>query len=390
MNRKHPMTHFLRVAIIGATLLLFCSFAQAADTKESAPTPLPAKLGDFALKFEAGVAIPLTEPQTQRFKVGGEITIKAFWAMTKWLDFGPSASFVFLPRKSSAGNDSGTAWAFGPSLQFKRPHDAPNNDKFWAISPWADVDALYVRTGNLNRFGFAAATGLAVPLGKSRMFWLGPFVRYFQILQQPERKGYDNRSAKIITVGLSFEVDPNAKRHSDTVASVEPSPVVKEVAYCSDRDADKIPDSVDRCPDVFGTADNYGCPTYKKVIVKPDKLELTEKIQFAWNEAVLLEESYPLLDDVAQALKDNKAFRVQVDGHASSEGTFDHNQTLSEARAEAVVAYLASHGIAKDRLVSKGFSSSVPIDTNSTAAGRENNRRVEFVVSFIILKDGSK
>jgi outer membrane protein OmpA-like peptidoglycan-associated protein len=55
-----------------------------------------------------------------------------------------------------------------------------------------------------------------------------------------------------------------------------------------------------------------------------------------------------------------------------------------------VLDYLAAHGIAKDRLVSKGFGSSVPLDTNETIAGRENNRRVEFVVHFIILNDGSK
>jgi outer membrane protein OmpA-like peptidoglycan-associated protein len=58
-------------------------------------------------------------------------------------------------------------------------------------------------------------------------------------------------------------------------------------------------------------------------------------------------------------------------------------------RASAVLGYLADHGVAKDRLASKGFSSSVPIDTNATSAGRENNRRVEFVVNFIILNPGS-
>jgi outer membrane protein OmpA-like peptidoglycan-associated protein len=81
---------------------------------------------------------------------------------------------------------------------------------------------------------------------------------------------------------------------------------------------------------------------------------------------------------------------VQVEGHTSSEGSDDHNQTLSEKRAAAVLDYLEAHGIAKERLVSTGFASSVPVDTNATIAGRENNRRVEFVVHFIILNDGSK
>jgi OOP family OmpA-OmpF porin len=96
-----------------------------------------------------------------------------------------------------------------------------------------------------------------------------------------------------------------------------------------------------------------------------------------------------VLDEVVQALKDNTSFRVEVEGHTSSEGTDDHNQTLSEQRAQAVLDYLAAHGIAKDRLGSKGFSSSVPVDTNATSAGRENNRRVEFVVYFNIVNKGA-
>jgi hypothetical protein len=60
-----------------------------------------------------------------------------------------------------------------------------------------------------------------------------------------------------------------------------------------------------------------------------------------------------------------------------------------QALLETVLDYLVTHGIPKERLVSKGFSSSVPLDTNNTVAGRENNRRVEFVVHFNILNDGS-
>ena len=90
------------------------------------------------------------------------------------------------------------------------------------------------------------------------------------------------------------------------------------------------------------------------------------------------------------ALQENKNFKVQIDGHTSSDGTVEHNQTLSEGRAAAVLDYLVSHGISRDRVVSKGFASTQPLDTNKTAAGRENNRRVEFVVSFIILNDGPK
>jgi outer membrane protein OmpA-like peptidoglycan-associated protein len=158
-----------------------------------------------------------------------------------------------------------------------------------------------------------------------------------------------------------------------------------------DRDGDTVPDRFDRCPDAPGPVDNQGCPIYNKVVVKEDRLELKEKIYFHWDQAVIEPESFPLLDEVVVALKDNKGFVVQVDGHADSSGADDHNQTLSEARANAVLDYLVNHGVPKSRLQAKGFSSSAPRDTNATAEGRENNRRVEFVVQFsIIKKEGDK
>jgi outer membrane protein OmpA-like peptidoglycan-associated protein len=156
-----------------------------------------------------------------------------------------------------------------------------------------------------------------------------------------------------------------------------------------DRDGDGVSDAADNCPDVAGPVENSGCPVYQKIVVLPDKLQLKEKIAFAWDSARLDETSRPVLDEVAQALKDNLNFRVQVDGHASSDGDDAHNQVLSEDRASAVVDYLAMRGVARDRLSSKGFSSSVPAGTNLTAAGRVTNRRVDFVVDFIIIKEGN-
>jgi outer membrane protein OmpA-like peptidoglycan-associated protein len=88
-------------------------------------------------------------------------------------------------------------------------------------------------------------------------------------------------------------------------------------------------------------------------------------------------------------MKDNKGFRVKIEGHADSSGRDDHNQALSEKRAQAVMDYLVAHGVSKDRLVATGFSSSVPTGTNETVGGRESNRRVEFVVQFTLLNERS-
>jgi outer membrane protein OmpA-like peptidoglycan-associated protein len=385
MQTRSTLSLQRRTALTGAALFLLTPFAQAAEPESSNYRPLPARVGDFALKVEPGVALPLTTPQSRLFKTGGSGTIKALWLVNEYMDIGPSATFLSLPSEAS-GTEAGNAWTFGGSLRLRRARSAP--ETFLAMSPWVDADILYVRTGSLNRPGFAAAVGVAVPIGKARVFSIGPFARYFQIMQW-SRQGFDSSDAKILSLGLSLEVGPGLERERAAVPA-EVRTVYKETLVCPDRDKDGVPDSVDRCPDVAGPVDNWGCPAYKKLVVQRDKLELKEKLYFAWNQAVLQEVSYPVMDEVVQALNDNKGFRVQVEGHASSEGASDHNQTLSEKRAEAVLDYLVTHGIDKGRLASKGFGSSVPLDTNATVDGRENNRRVEFVVFFTILNEGSK
>ncbi len=390
MNQGIDFARPARAAALGAALLFLSPLARAADPATTAHDPLPTEAGAFTLKLEPGVSFPLTSPQSDRFDTGGSFAVKGLWSLNRYLALGPSLTYTALPAAGAAA-DFGTAWAIGPSLVLARPRDLADDDRFHNISPWVDVDAQYVRTGPLNRPGFAVGAGAAMPIGKARAFWLGPFVRYSQIIQG-SRAGYDNHDAKILTVGISLDVGSGARRPVER----EPAPpaeirtVVQESVSCPDRDADGVPDNIDRCPDVAGTWADHGCPAYKKLVVQPDKLELKEKLFFDWDKATLQPESFPVLDEVVQALKENKGFRVQVQGHTSSEGGVAHNQALSERRAEAVLAYLASHGITRDRLTSKGFGSTVPAGPNTTLAGREKNRRVEFVVHFKIVTDGSK
>lgn len=356
---------------------------------------------DLDVKVEPGVALTLGAPQKDRFGLGGAGTIKGLAGFEGgWVNLTAGLTFLALPAQTGFASSSvGTAWApsLGLRLQLpresdrmrtQRPHD---HESFGGAKPWVDGDLMYVRTGGLDRVGFATAVGLAFPIGNSRQFQLGPFVRYFQILQG-SRPGFDTRDANTIIFGLSLETGTRtggaqSVASADKVAAVvavEAPPVANP-----DRDGDGIANDVDGCPDMAGPASNGGCPVYEKVVVKPDKLELKEKIQFAWNDGLIEPVSYPALDDVAKALQDHKGFRVSIQGHTSSEGTDDHNQSLSNKRATAVLEYIANKGISRDRLVSQGFSSSQPIQSNSTASGREANRRVEFVVHFVILKEGA-
>ena len=72
---------------------------------------------------------------------------------------------------------------------------------------------------------------------------------------------------------------------------------------------------------------------------------------------------------------------VQIEGHTDSVGTDEYNQNLSERRADAVRDYFVQQGIAADSIQAKGFGKTVPIASNETAEGRQQNRRVELVLS---------
>ena len=387
----------------GATFAALLFSPTAAQAQESTEEAAPARLRrlPLSLRLEPGLAVALTEPQSRLTDAGFGQTVKLFIGLARYLEVGASATFTTLPATEAmadAGADPGTAWSFGAGARLVRPHDtAPGRRGFAAMAPWLDADALYVRTGALDRVGFAGAVGLAVPLGDRRRAWLGPFVRYLHIVQG-ERVGFDNRDAKLLSIGLSLELGPGLAPARRVRTAVEPpvEPPVEQppeqpaVTAAADRDGDGVIDLLDRCPEVSGLAINSGCPPYEQVAVLPDKLEVKQKIAFGWDSATLDEGSHPALDEVARVLQENPSFRVEVEGHASSDGADDHNQSLSEARASSVLGYLMARGIAKERLSSRGLSSSSPVQSNETLAGRQRNRRVEFSVHFIILSDASQ
>ena len=72
--------------------------------------------------------------------------------------------------------------------------------------------------------------------------------------------------------------------------------------------------------------------------------------------------------------------RVVVEGHTDSQGQDDANQRLSQSRAQAVVTFLSSQGVASGRLSAVGRGESEPVASNANAEGRANNRRVELVI----------
>jgi outer membrane protein OmpA-like peptidoglycan-associated protein len=77
----------------------------------------------------------------------------------------------------------------------------------------------------------------------------------------------------------------------------------------------------------------------------------------------------------------HKGLQLDIEGHTDNTGSDEFNQTLSERRATSVQTYLTQQGLAADSVTAVGFGKDMPIADNSTAAGRQQNRRVEIIVS---------
>jgi outer membrane protein OmpA-like peptidoglycan-associated protein len=105
-----------------------------------------------------------------------------------------------------------------------------------------------------------------------------------------------------------------------------------------------------------------------------------ENIYFETGKAILRPESDEALNKVLRFLENNPSLKLEISGHTDNTGSLRINQRLSRDRAAAVVNYLVQKGISQEKLESRGYADSQPIDTNSTAAGRQQNRRVEFKV----------
>jgi outer membrane protein OmpA-like peptidoglycan-associated protein len=87
------------------------------------------------------------------------------------------------------------------------------------------------------------------------------------------------------------------------------------------------------------------------------------------------------LAKVAGIILGHPGLKLEVEGHTDSVGSDEYNMTLSDRRAQSVRDYLVSQGIAEDNTTARGFGEGSPVASNDTAAGRQQNRRVELVVS---------
>jgi len=163
-----------------------------------------------------------------------------------------------------------------------------------------------------------------------------------------------------------------------------------------DSDGDGVADQFDKCPNTpAGTVvDGSGCPLKipaavdTSLFVKKADLAGYAKtpmvaptayanIQFEFDSSGLRPTAFPILDATSADLRSSKK-TITIAGYASSEGTAAHNLRLSKDRANSVKTYLVNSGVEAKHLKTKGYGETNPVADNSTEAGRELNRRVEF------------
>jgi len=104
------------------------------------------------------------------------------------------------------------------------------------------------------------------------------------------------------------------------------------------------------------------------------------QIYFAFDSAVLEPSSYPALDSLFKVLQHYPNYRIEIIGHTDSLGSIEYNQKLSQDRADAVRAYLIDKGISPKKMKAMGKGSSLPLRPNNSEEGRQQNRRVEFIL----------
>ncbi|MDW3196097.1 MAG: OmpA family protein [Cytophagales bacterium] len=149
----------------------------------------------------------------------------------------------------------------------------------------------------------------------------------------------------------------------------------------ADQDGDGVEDPKDKCIDEPGIPENSGCPEIAEDILQVFEQAL-QGIQFETAKAVIKPESFSILDNVVEIMKNNDAFFLKIEGHTDSQGGDDANQVLSDNRAKSTMKYLTDKGVAAERLKAYGFGETQPVADNETAAGRAKNRRVVFEVVF--------
>lgn len=218
-----------------------------------------------------------------------------------------------------------------------------------SVGAYGKLGGAYVDYGDESDYSFLAAAGLE--------FNVSPNVSLRTEYQVLTDINNDQTRAEANTVSLGVSYRFGASAQPAQVVESRPVTVVEEVVV--------IEEVVDTRP-VF--------------VNKTYDFQRLDSSSFAFNSASLNQESKQQLTELVRFLNQYPQAKVVITGHTDSTGPAAYNQTLSEKRAKAVADALVEQGIQRSRITWRGEGETNPIASNSTAEGRELNRRVDITI----------
>jgi outer membrane protein OmpA-like peptidoglycan-associated protein len=122
-------------------------------------------------------------------------------------------------------------------------------------------------------------------------------------------------------------------------------------------------------------------PKVSNVRVEGKEIRISKQIHFDTDSAKILGDSNSLMEEIADVIEHHQGIkRIEIQGHTDNTGSREHNQVLSDSRANSVKTWLVGAGIDPGRLVAKGYGQDRPVVPNVTAANKARNRRVQFII----------
>lgn len=306
--------------------------------------------------------------------------VKAGWGI---VGFAPRVPFDWKGKAGDNRNEKYVQESFfplGAGVKFK-VSERVNFDLAYTMNflDGDNLDGVYAKPTSKDKWSYTSA-GLEFSLGSSakpNLDWVNPVALMYDELKDPtlrqEVEALKGRVSALEAQDLLKDSDGDGVADKlDKCPNTEAGIKVDGSGCPLDVDGDGIPDSKDACPTEKGTIELNGCPPATSTGMVMDA------IQFEFNSSVLRTDAYPTLDKLSSDLRANSSQNIQLDGHASAEGTDEYNMSLSRDRANSVKTYLVNSGVASGRISTTAYGERRPVASNATEAGRIKNRRVEF------------
>lgn len=398
----------------------------------------------YLLSVTGGVAIPVSEPDSSAYGVGGFGVVSGAVSFERFFSLGARLEGGFLSDGPPPGNhrlDPGVgAWGVLGLTARIRPLASVLDDGRRTTGLYLEIGAGGAVTGEIVRPAFTAEVGWGIAVGD---FVLSPSVGLLHV--QHFDDPVDDRSAFLVRAAVSLtlgdppppppeeEAAPPSDRDGDGLLDqddfcpdepedrddfqdddgcpdrdddadgildvddacrLEPEDIdghddadgcPEEESPPSDRDHDGFLDEDDVCPDepetVNGVEDDDGCPDQGLVVLEGDRVVLDDAVLFDFDRARVRHGARPILEAVVQLFRAHPEWdRVRVEGHADLRGEEGWNQELSERRAHAVRSVLIAMGLPETRIECEGFGEARPRAEGDSEDVYQLNRRVEIVM----------